>query len=71
MAVSGKYGRINIPKIGEKEPVFILRAQDLLAEPTIEMYQILTRSHDSSLAEGIKKEISRFRSWTGPKKLPD
>ena len=32
MAVSGKYGKLDIPKIGEDEPVFILRAQDKLAE---------------------------------------
>ena len=35
MAVSGKYGQVNISKIGLGEPVFILRAQDkqALAEP--------------------------------------
>jgi hypothetical protein len=32
---------MNIPKIGEGEPVFILRAQDLLAGPAIELYKIL------------------------------
>ena len=31
MAISGKYGRVNIPEIGADEPVFILRAQDKLA----------------------------------------
>jgi hypothetical protein len=39
MAISGKYGQIDIPKIGEREPVFILRAQDLLAGPAIELYK--------------------------------
>jgi hypothetical protein len=28
MAISGKCGKVHIPKIGEVEPVFILRAQD-------------------------------------------
>jgi len=28
MAVSTKYGNVDIPKIGVDEPVFILRAQD-------------------------------------------
>ena len=37
MALSGKYGKLNIPRIGEEEPVFILRAQDRLAEFAIEM----------------------------------
>jgi len=71
MAVSGKYGRINISKIGEEEPVFILRAQDKLAEPAIEMYRALVASHGSSLAEKLDREIDRFRRWKGPKKLPD
>jgi len=31
MAVSGKYGKVSIPKIGDDEPIFILRAQDNLA----------------------------------------
>lgn len=37
MAISGKYGKVHIPKIGEKEPVFILRAQDQLAMYAIEI----------------------------------
>ena len=45
MALSGKYGRLDIPRIGVEEPVFILRAQDKLAEPAIEMYQLLAVSH--------------------------
>jgi len=31
MAISGKCGKVHIPRIGEEEPVFILRAQDQLA----------------------------------------
>ncbi len=71
MAVSTKYGRINIPKIGSNEPIFILRAQDRLAEATIKMYQILTASHGSSLTESLDREIEAFQKWQGPKKLPD
>jgi flavorubredoxin len=71
MAVSEKYGRISIPKIGEDEPVFVLRAQDKLAEPTIEMYQALARSHGASVADDVHTQIRAFQEWTGQKKLPD
>ncbi len=71
MALSGKYGKLNIPRIGEEEPVFILRAQDKLAEPAIEMYRVLAASHGRLLAEGLPREIERFRQWKGSKKLPD
>jgi hypothetical protein len=36
MALSRRYSKLNIPRVGE-EPVFILRAQDRLAEFAIEM----------------------------------
>ncbi len=71
MAVSGKYGRVDIPKVGADEPVFILRAQDKLAEPAIEMYRLLAISHGYQLANDLQKEIESFRSWPGPKKMPD
>ena len=71
MAISGKYGRIDIPKIGGEEPVFILRAQDRLAQGAVEIYKILASSHDSTLAAQLDQEIERFRSWSGPKKMPD
>lgn len=71
MAVSGKYGRIGIPKIGEDEPVFILRAQDRLAQGIVEIYKVLAASHESPLAKELDREIERFRQWKGPKKMPD
>jgi len=71
MAVSGKYGKFSIPRVGEEEPVFILRAQDKLAEPTIEMYRLLAASHGSQLTGTLQKEIHRFRKWQGDRKLPD
>jgi len=71
MAVSTKYGKVDIPKIGADEPVFILRAQDKLAEATIGMYQLLTASHGSQLADSLGREIEAFRGWQGAKKLPD
>jgi hypothetical protein len=71
MAISSKYGKIDIPKVGKSEPVFILRAQDKLAQAAIEMYKSLAASHGSPVADAIQKEINRFRRWTGPKKIPD
>ena len=71
MAISAKYGKIDIPKIGDDEPVFILRAQDRLAEGTIEIYKVITSQHGSHLDDWLDKEIERFRNWTGPKKMPD
>jgi hypothetical protein len=71
VAISTKYGKVNIPKIGDNEPVFILRAQDKLAEPAIAMYRLLAASHGSKLAPSLDKEIENFHKWQGFKKLPD
>jgi hypothetical protein len=71
MAVSAKYGKLTIPKVGDDEPVFILRAQDKLAEFAIAMYQNLAASHGARVANDIQKEIESFRNWKGTKKLPD
>ena len=71
MAISGKYGKLNIPKVGAEEPVFILRAQDMLAEAMIEIYRIIVASHDSPITKELAKEIEKFRAWKGTKKMPD
>ena len=71
MAISGKYGKIDIPKIGADEPVFILRAQDRLAQGVVEIYKVLVASHGSALAKQLDEEIERFGKWGGPKKMPD
>ncbi|HYA03255.1 MAG TPA: hypothetical protein VEI04_09080 [Syntrophobacteria bacterium] len=71
MAVSGKYGKISIPKIGDDEPVFILRAQDRLAEGMVEIYKVIASFHDSPLVKQLDKEIERFRTWKGRRKMPD
>jgi len=70
MAISGKYGKLSIPKVGADEPVFILRAQDKLADTAIEMYRLLAASHGRPLANSLQKEIEAFRKWP-TKKLPD
>ncbi len=71
MAISTKYGKVNIPRIGDSEPVFILRAQDKLAGTTIGMYKLLAASHGSQLVDSLDREIEAFRKWQGSKKLPD
>jgi hypothetical protein len=71
MALSGKYGKLDIPQIGADEPVFILRAQDKLAAPTIEMYRLLAASHGSQVAGAVQKETEKFQQWPGSKKMPD
>ena len=71
MVLSGKYGKIDIPNIGEDEPVFVLRARDKLAEHAIEMYRALAASHGAPVADTLQKEIDSFRRWSGQKKIPD
>jgi hypothetical protein len=65
VAISGKYGQINISKIGGNEPVFILRAQDKLAQSAVEMYKVLADSHGATLTRQLDEEIKRFRDWNG------
>ena len=71
MALSEKYGTVSIPKIGADEPVFILRARDILAETAIKMYQLLANSHACPLSRDLDKAAQAFRNWPGAKKLPD
>ncbi len=71
MALAGKYGKLNIPKIAEGEPVFILRAQDRLAEKATRMYQLLAESHGAPLAAELDQVADAFRKWPGGRKLPD
>jgi hypothetical protein len=71
MALSEKYGALQIPKIGADEPVFVLRAQDRLAAAAIKMYAALAASHGSAVAGSLEQEVLRFQQWNGNKKLPD
>ena len=71
MAISGKYGKIDIPKIGKDEPVFILRAQDQLAAAAVELYCILANSHGVPVVDKLQHEIENLNSWEGIKKMPD
>lgn len=71
MALSTKYGKVNIPELGEDEPVFILRAQDKIALPTIEAYRMIAVARGALIATRMNNEMERFKKWKGPKKLPD
>lgn len=71
MAFSAKYGKVNIPRIADDEPVFILRAQDKLAPSAIEMYKVIAASHDSKVVGSIGSDLDNFKKWQGKRKLPD
>jgi hypothetical protein len=71
MAVSGKYGKISIPRVGNDEPVFVLRVQDKLAPPAIGMHRTLVSSHGFPVAGDIQKVIDSFKDWKGRTKIPD
>ena len=84
MGLSGKYGQVNIPKVGLNEPVFILRAQDKLAVAAMEMYRpwsILTgplwplRSRKKSIVlkdgKAPKRYLINYPSFKRNKRLPD
>lgn len=71
MALSGKYGRVDVPGIGADEPVFIIRAQDRLAEAAQDFDKTLAVSHGAAVAASVEKELEHFRKWGGRKKLPD
>lgn len=72
MALLEKYGRLDIPRIGEEEPVSILRPQNELTEPTIEMYRLLAAAYRAhQLAQALQKEFDRLRQWHDIKELPD
>ena len=70
MAQSRRYGKVDIPMIGEDEPVFVLRGQDILAESAIEMYRLLAEAHGCKVADGLAQEINAFREWPGERRLP-
>jgi hypothetical protein len=63
MALSGKYGKVSIGKLGEDEPVFILRARDKLALPALEMYKALAASHGARVGASLQQEIEAFQRW--------
>jgi hypothetical protein len=67
MAQENKYGKITTERgsIPEDEPVFLLRAQDVAALPTLGDYLENCRAAGASQAhmDGISSAIHRFHDW--------
>lgn len=67
MALEGKYGNVSVElgSIPDDEPVFLLRAQDMLAVPAIREYlDLCTRAGCvEEHLDGIGVAIGRFARW--------
>jgi hypothetical protein len=70
MAVSERYGKLDIPSIGKEEPIFILRARDRLAGDAIKMYKLLAEAYGCDLGGVVERQIRTFNEWAGEKALP-
>lgn len=61
------YDHIQDPtgKIGEDEPVFILRAHDALAPAMLKLYADLLRTHvtDRAMVANVEEQAQRMRDW--------
>ena len=61
------YNRIQDPagKIGEDEPVFLLRAQDISAPTTLEYWanENVMRGGDPKLSQMARNHAERMRDW--------
>ena len=69
------YNRIQDPlnKIGEDEPVFLLRAKDKFAPDVVDEWADRVASHDIELAVSIHKFADHMRAWQKENgcKIPD
>lgn len=65
MAQDGKYGNIEIPGIRGDEPVFIIRAQDILAQEAVFEYGALAAERGASeeFVESVRRRESEIRDW--------
>ena len=71
MAYDSKYGLLDIKGIPEKEPIFILRAQDAFAIHVLKVYRGLRESSgDIPGMQSVQATIDAFGNWVY-KKLPD
>lgn len=60
-------------RVEEDEPVFILRAKDVLAVPTIFKWADLARDYHvpDKKIEGVIEAAGEFLRYSGVKKIPD
>ena len=71
MAYDNKYGKLEVKGIPEREPIFILRAQDAFAVHILKTYRGLRESAgDRGGVESLNVTIDVFLAWQ-TKKLPD
>ncbi len=63
----------HLRKIGEREPTFVLRAQDILAPDIIEAWaaHALVQGVSAAKCEHALLHAKAMRKWRGLKKLPD
>jgi hypothetical protein len=59
MAQAGKYGELGIEHIPDDEPVFVIRAQDKLALPTLDRYMDL--AEDAGAEDSFLDHLDRVR----------
>ena len=75
MAKDRKYGTVTVElgTLGEDEPVFILRGQDVLAIETLTHYreQADRFGCTDNFRGSVNEAIEYFRSWSGARKIPD
>lgn len=73
MTNASKYGRVTTEKkaIPEDEPVFVLRAQDILAADTLGFYaEQLRKAGKEKQGREVLAIAKKFRAWPR-KKMPD
>jgi hypothetical protein len=76
MANALKYGQVDIPGVPNDEPVFVLRAQDVLALPTIAEYRRMAmgagceRTHLAAI-DDVHDAVRGWQNGGNRVKVPD
>ena len=59
-----KYGTLEIPGIGDGEPIFIIRARDALAVGVLDEYiYFADEAGLSEITDGVQLAKEQFESW--------